>query len=161
MLQHESCADPRRGLNLNSADNSIYIRLDIPADLIYLPLVGSCVKTMLNSVSGLQQLDVVTYNVELAVYETCTNIVQHAYGDTSGRIEAELTLTTAPARIVVDLFDTGSSFDISEVPDLPLDEPQVRGYGLFLVREIMDEVTYLHDVGRNHWRLVKDLVLDK
>jgi serine/threonine-protein kinase RsbW len=117
-------------------------------------------KTMLGDVDGLQQREVVTYNVELAVYETCTNIVEHAYSDSSGRIEATVTLTSAPDRIVVDLLDTGTSFDIREVPDPTLNEPQVHGYGLFLVRELMDEIIYLSDAGGNHWRLVKELIFD-
>ena len=116
---------------------------------------------MLGDVAGLQQRDQVIYNVELAAYEACTNIVEHAYRKSSGYIEAAVALTEAPACIVVDLFDTGSSFNIQEIPEPNLEEPQVRGYGLFLVRELMDEVTYKKEAGRNHWRLVKELVIDK
>ena len=146
---------------MNTGDTYTRIKLNIPAELSYLPILGTCIKTMLGEVVGLQERDQVIYNVELAAYEACTNIVEHAYRNSSGYIEATVTLTEAPACIVVDLFDTGSSFNLEEIPEPNLDEPQVRGYGLFLVRELMDEVTYQKNAGRNHWRLVKELVIDK
>ncbi len=143
---------------LNDLNANIVIVIDLPAKHVYLPILGNCIKTMLTNVPRLQQRDVVTYNAELAVYEACTNIVEHAYGNTSGRIEATVTLTSGPIRLIVDLVDSGAGFDLTAVPEPNLDEPQIHGYGLFLVRELMDEVIYRSEAGRNHWRLVKNLV---
>jgi serine/threonine-protein kinase RsbW len=113
----------------------------------------------LGDVAGLQQRDMVTYNVELAVYEACTNIVEHAYGKAGGRIEVTVTLASLPNRLIVDLVDFGVGFDLAAIPDPDLDVPKVHGYGLFLVRELMDEVIYHPEAGQNHWRLIKDLVV--
>ena len=42
------------------------------------------------------------------------------------------------------------------MPDL--DTGQVHGYGLFLVRSLIDDVTYAHSGGENRWELVKRLI---
>jgi serine/threonine-protein kinase RsbW len=97
------------------------------------------------------------YSLELAVYETCTNIVQHAYVNSEGHIEIELTIENNPLRLVVDLYDTGKPFKMAEIPSLNLDIPQEHGYGLFLVRQLMDEVSYQPGSEKNHWKLVKNL----
>ena len=62
-----------------------------------------------------------------------------------------------PRRLVIDLRDNGSSFDFAEAPKPNLNEAQIHGYGLFLVKELMDEVTYEPGPTENHWRLIKHL----
>ena len=42
-------------------------------------------------------------------------------------------------------------------PPPGFDEPQVHGYGLFLMRELTDGVQYERVEGRNHWQLMKNL----
>ncbi len=135
--------------------------------------------------SGRQDL---TYGLQLAVYEICANIVMHGYqicppddapatdsapshGATSHgapgdaalcRIHVVFTVAQQPLRLVIDLYDTGESFDIAKVPEPDIAEPQARGYGLYLIRQLIDEVVYEVQTDavpapRNHWRLTKFL----
>ena len=134
------------------------IHLDLPARLKYLNVLGGCIAEMLARAEELAEPDETIYNMQLAVHEVCTNIVEHAYNeDHSKRIKITLTLSQNLRQFVVDLFDTGSSFDPSEVSIPNLDEPQVDGYGLYLVRQLMDTVTYHSQPGNNRWQLVKKL----
>ena len=144
---------------MSNGNANTVIVLDLPAKYVYLPILGTCIKTILGDVAGLQQRDVVAYNVELAVYEACTNIVEHAYGNVGGRIEATVTLASSPNRLIVDLVEFGVGFDLAAVPDPDLDVPKIHGYGLYLVHELMDEVIYHPEAGQNHWRLIKYLVV--
>ena len=145
---------------MDDVNDDVVVMLNLPGELVYLPILGTCVRTVLDEVTGLLQRDTVAYHIELAVYEVCTNIVEHAYIESSARIRATVTLAKEFNRIIIDLFDSGSSFSIADVPKLDLTQPQVRGYGLFLVHELMDEVTYQSDAGTNQWRLVKNLAVD-
>ena len=134
------------------------VRLDLPASHKYLNVLGACLAEVLGRVEGLADPATSVYNVQLAVHEACTNVVDHAYaGRTGGRIRVTLTLATAPGRLVVELHDTGRSFDPAGVAEPRLGEPQVGGYGLFLVRQLMDEVSYEPRPDGNRWRLVKNL----
>ena len=131
--------------------------LDIPADLRYLPVVGACLGAILQRTDEIPDPDTLRYNMELAVQEACTNIVEHAYAGQTGRVLVQITLDTIPRRLVVDLRDTGKSFDPDQVVEPNLDDIQIRGYGLFLIKELMDEVNYNPGPKDNHWRLVKNL----
>jgi serine/threonine-protein kinase RsbW len=135
------------------------IRLELPATYYYLSLVSTTLAEMLKRLeSSGNDWDALLYNVQLATHEVCTNIVDHAYGERSdGRIVLTLTLERQPARITVDLFDTGVSFDVAKVAAPNLDEAQEQGYGLFLIYNLMDSVSYSPSSGGNHWTLVKYL----
>lgn len=133
------------------------IRLDLPATHKYLNLLGACIGEMLSRLDDAADLESTVYNVQLAVQECCANIVDHAYVGMDGRIYATLTLLEEPRRLVIELHDSGRSFEPETVKPPVLGQPQVRGYGLFLMRELLDEVDYLPSPGDNRWRLVKQL----
>ena len=95
----------------------------------------------------------------LSVHEICTNIIEHAYDNKGGRIEIAIYLDEQSGVLTIDLFDKGHSFDLEAVPQPDLDDVPIRGYGLFLVRELMDTVTYSSASEKNHWRLVKRLFI--
>ncbi|MEO8610262.1 MAG: ATP-binding protein [Chloroflexota bacterium] len=131
------------------------IRLDVPATHKYLNLVSACVGEMLSRLDNLPEMQATIYNLQLAVQECCANIVDHAYDESDGRLLATLTLVYEPRRMVIELHDNGRPFEPEIVPQPTLDEPQIRGYGLFLMRELLDEVDYFPEPGDNRWRLVK------
>jgi serine/threonine-protein kinase RsbW len=133
------------------------IRLELPAAYRYLNILGSVVGALLERVEGVEARDTVRYNIELALHETCTNVVEHAYGDQEGRISVVLTLEEQPRRLVMDVSDTGRSFDLSTVQEPDLEQPQTSGYGLFLVHRLVDTVSYHTENGKNRWRLIKNL----
>lgn len=137
--------------------------LELPAEYHYLNVVSACLAALLEQVDDIAARDVVTYNVQLAVQEACTNIVDHAYaGRAGGRITVEIFLSAAtsagvPRRLTVDLYDSGQPFDETQTTDASLDEPRVHGYGLLLMRGLTDGVQYERIGDRNHWQLLKKL----
>jgi serine/threonine-protein kinase RsbW len=132
------------------------IELNIPATHKYLNVVGACLAEVMTRIDDLPEAAILTYNVQLAVHEICTNIVEHAYQNTAtNRIAMTISLAAQPQRLVVELRDTGRAFDLAAVQTPTLDNPQEGGYGLFLVRELMDEVSYDPQPGNNRWRLTK------
>jgi serine/threonine-protein kinase RsbW len=132
------------------------IQLNIPAMHKYLNVVGACLAEVMARIDNLPEAASVTYNVQLAVHEICTNIVEHAYGNIeSNRITITMSLAEQLRRLEVELHDTGSTFDLTAVRPPAFDTLHEGGYGLFLVRELMDEVTYDPQPGNNRWRLTK------
>jgi serine phosphatase RsbU (regulator of sigma subunit)/anti-sigma regulatory factor (Ser/Thr protein kinase) len=113
----------------------------------------------LNAATGFIREAVLAYGetfasqMELAASEIITNVMRYAYRELSGDVDGEITLL--PDRVRLDLYDHGASFDPAAVPDPDLENSQEGGYGLYIVRQIMDEVTYTPDTPNgNHWRLV-------
>lgn len=134
------------------------IRLDLPASHKYLTVLGTCIEEMLQKIDQIPDTTRLVYSVQLAIHEACTNIIDHAYtAQTPGRIAITLVIRASPRRFVAELKDTGKTFDPASIPDPNLLEGQERGYGLFLMREILDEIAYEALPDGNRWRLTKNL----
>ncbi|ACL24953.1 MULTISPECIES: ATP-binding protein [Chloroflexus] len=141
-----------------SLQHSEVIRLDLPARYAYLRLLSETIAEMLRQIGA--HNETLIYNVQLAAHEVCTNIVSHAYRhwrDGEGRIRITLTLHPQPPRLEIDLHDTGETFEPESVPQPNLNEAQIHGYGLFLIRHLMDRVSYTSRPDGNHWHLMKHL----
>ncbi len=133
------------------------VRLEIPAEHSHLGMLSDCIRAVLDRVPDIPDRDVMIYNIQLAAHECCANMVDHAYSGHNGLIVATLGLEDSPRQFVIELQDSGSDFNLADSVAPNLEEPQIHGYGLFLMRELMDEVTYHPMPGNNRWRLVKRL----
>ncbi len=85
--------------------------------------------------------------VELAVDEACTNIIKYAYAGNEGRII--ISCERQDNELVITIQDNGKPFNPSSVPqpDLAADlaHRKVGGLGMFLMRKLMDDVSYSFD----------------
>lgn len=125
-------------------------QLTIDADLADLEQIGKRIALILENA---QDLSEEAYGIQLAVHECLTNIVVHAYGDAKGDIS--ITLSLDNKQFCVDLHDNGRQFSIDDIKHPDLENGQIHGYGIFLMHELMDEVTYNPQPGANHWHLAK------
>ena len=109
--------------------------------------------------SGLNERD--TYNVQMAVDEAVTNVIQHAYhGVAAGRIE--LSCERRRDDLIVEIVDAGKPFDASQVPAPrtrgPLSRRNVGGLGVFFMKKLMDQVEFTSRAGGgNRVRMVKHI----
>lgn len=99
-------------------------------------------------------------DLQLAVDEICSNAIRHGYGGQGGRLE--ITVHAVPEGIQLVVRDWGKAFDPEAVsaPDLdaPLERRSLGGLGLFLVRQLMDEVDFqFHEERGNSVTMVKRL----
>lgn len=134
------------------------LRIDLPATNKYLNVLGACLDAFVQRIDELADPRITSYNIQLAVNEIFANIVTHAYDQIDGgRVDVVVRLVSGPRRLLVELCDTGVAFDPTTVVAPPLDDVQIHGYGLFLARSLMDDVSYARRPGSNEWRLVKYL----
>jgi serine/threonine-protein kinase RsbW len=86
-------------------------------------------------------------DLRLAADEACTNVIRHAYHGQAGRIE--ITIQPVASGIQVQVRDWGEGFDLSAVPapdvTAPLEKRPLGGLGLFLMRNVMDDVQFKFD----------------
>lgn len=85
------------------------------------------------------------YEIQLAVDEACTNIITHGYaGMNPGSIILDLEL--APDTLTMTLTDFGHAFEPDDAPvpnvEAPIDEREPGGFGLFFIRQSVDELVY-------------------
>lgn len=100
----------------------------------------------------------VVSHFNIALDEAVSNIIAHAHGD-PGLHEIAVRIALADGALSVELSDDGRAFDPRAAPepdlDAPLDDRQVGGLGIHLVRRLMDEVHYRREGGRNHLSFAK------
>ena len=131
----------------------IYLRL--PASHRFLNVVGATIRAVLTRVD-MPNAETFSYNVELAVHEICANIVDHAYENIfDASFDAQFILDAD--RLSIILIDQGHSFDPDKIPPPDLNDVHTGGYGLFLAKELLDEVAYQATNEGNRWLLVKRL----
>ena len=97
-------------------------------------------------------------DVRIAVDEACSNIIKHAYGET-GEQPIDIAVIVAPNRFTVRIRDRGRPFDPTryEEPDVVKLARRRRGGGLgvYLMRQLMDQVEYRTRGNTNEVRLTK------
>ena len=81
------------------------------------------------------------FAIELAVGEAVTNIIRHAYDNQPGH-EIHLSLTIDDTKFRLRIIDFGRKFDPADQPPPDLDALREGGYGIYLMKKVMDEVTY-------------------
>jgi serine/threonine-protein kinase RsbW len=85
------------------------------------------------------------YEVQMAVDEACSNIVEHAYGG-KGHGPIECTCHIDQDGLTVILRDYGQPFDptcaSAPVLDCDLQDRQAGGLGLYFMRQMMDQVRF-------------------
>lgn len=136
------------------------IELSVPATHRFLNVVGACVAEMLYRLDNIDDVDTVTHDVQLAVHEICTNIVDHAYDEhkkAKGRIGIRLSFEESNGILHVRLVDGGRKFNPDDVAQPRFGEAQERGFGLFLTHQIMDIVKYDRKADENIWFLEKKI----
>jgi PAS domain S-box-containing protein len=92
--------------------------------------------------------------VELACSEVLTNIIKHSYQSKPGMVQIKIHLILEG--IAFDFYDQGESFELDLVSEPNPEDLYESGYGIFIMKQIFDEVLYEFDKeSGNHWRLNK------
>jgi serine/threonine-protein kinase RsbW len=128
------------------------ISLQVPATAESLETVASLIRRLSPQAGLAQQQE---YALRLAVEELLINIADHGAGAGSTvTVEAG----AEGGRLWIRLIDSGPPFDptrAADPPDLdrPLEDRNIGGLGIYLTRQMIDEMNYAHTEGRNETTL--------
>ena len=141
---------------------AVDLKVTIPADL---DAIDSVLERFEAFASAHALDDTVRRQVLLVLDDLINNVASYAYGhdgstgDESQAIEIHANLT--PKRLVLTISDNGAPFNPFglNAPDVQasLEERDVGGLGIHLVRTVMDDVDYTRRAGRNVVTVMKDL----
>ncbi|MSP62758.1 MAG: ATP-binding protein [Myxococcales bacterium] len=120
------------------------IRLQLPSHLAYRDLAVRTVAAACRLVacSGWRAPSAEFQQAVVSAFgEAFNQVASQSPGGTTDR-EIELEIDVSPDGIVLRLLDHAASFDGWSLPPPRLDDLPVSGLGFFIIRSMMDEVTY-------------------
>jgi len=101
------------------------------------------------------------FQIEVAIEEIFVNIVHYAGLSSDDDVEVRCEVLDEPLSVVLQFLDGGVPFDplAKEDPDTTPEGTIERegGLGIFLVKEMMDGVSYTYEGGRNTLTIQKNL----
>jgi anti-sigma regulatory factor (Ser/Thr protein kinase) len=97
----------------------------------------------------------------VAIEEVFVNVASYAYGEGSGDAILDIGFDEASRDVTFRLMDQGIPFDPLQKPDpditLSVEERQVGGLGIFIVKKTMDTVHYAYEDGKNILTMIKKI----
>ncbi len=98
--------------------------------------------------------------IGVAVEEIFVNIANYAYAPGKGQARVRVDVGGDPPSTAITFIDSGIPYDPLARPDpdvkLSAEERNIGGLGIFMVKELMDEVTYEYEDGHNVLTLKKN-----
>lgn len=137
----------------------MYKMLSIKSEISELPLVNRFLEKVGEECCFSSAL---LMNLTLVVEEAVSNVIFYAYHEEDKGQQIDISLSFEGGLLTVTLMDTGLAFDptAKKDPDITLsaEERPVGGLGIFLIKRIMDEVTYTREGERNVFVMKKRIV---
>lgn len=129
------------------------IRLTVPSRLDLLSIVDKVLEGIAD-LMGFEEDD--RDSVAISVLEAGTNAIQHGHAHDAARV-VEMVFSLHPDELVVDVYDGGQGFQPEVIEDATAPENilKERGRGIFIMRSMMDEVTFEFTDGGTRCRLIK------
>jgi serine/threonine-protein kinase RsbW len=129
------------------------IRLTVPSRLDLLSVVDKVIDGITDQMN-FEEDD--KDAVAISVLEAGTNAIQHGHAHDVGRV-VEMVFSLHPEELVVDVYDGGRGFQPEVIDDASAPENLLkeRGRGIFIMRSMMDEVTFDFTDRGTRCRLVK------
>ena len=100
--------------------------------------------------------------IDVAVEELFVNVASYAYAPDSGSVAVRMEVEEDPKTVVITFADHGVPYDplAKEDPDvtLSINDREIGGLGIFMVKKSMDDVRYEYRDGMNILTLVKEFM---
>jgi serine/threonine-protein kinase RsbW len=131
-----------------------FLIFTIDADILEIPKVSLALDQVLrvHAFSDEEILD-----IQLAVEEAITNVILHGYERVAGNIVITCRVTHGLAEVQIE--DSAPPFNPLSIPEPDITEDiedrKIGGLGVFLIRQVMDDIIYRYEAGKNILVMVK------
>ena len=99
--------------------------------------------------------------IDIAVEEVFVNIAQYAYNPNIGPATISVESTSNPLTVRLTFMDQGMPYNplAKEDPDITqnVEERPIGGLGIYMVKNIMDDVQYEYKDGQNVFTITKNI----
>jgi len=120
----------------------IEVDIKVPNQTRYLSLIGRIgedIAKELDKYTG--DRETLAYHINLVLTEAMVNAIKYANPKDPEKL-VHIVINISDDALVIKVFDKGQGFDINTIPSPDFNRLEDRGRGIFLIRSLMDSVSY-------------------
>lgn len=138
-------------------NSGIELDIKVPNQTRYLSLIGRIGEDIAREIDRYTgDRETLAYQINLVLTEAMSNAIK--YGSTDNCEECvHIIINIVENELLIRIFDYGQGFDINEIPSPDFNLLEDRGRGIFLIKALMDSVTYRRNSNGNVLEMVKQL----
>jgi serine/threonine-protein kinase RsbW len=138
--------------------NSIEVDIRVPNKTRYLSLIGRIGEDIAREIERYSgDKETLAYHLNLVLTEAMVNAIKHS-GPKEPEKLVRIVITISVDDLTIKVYDDGQGFDINDIPPPNFEELEDRGRGIFLIRSLMDTVSYRRNCRENILEMKKKLV---
>jgi serine/threonine-protein kinase RsbW len=120
----------------------IEVDIKVPNQTRYLSLIGKIGEEIARTLERYKgDREELAYHINLVLTEAMANAIRHANVDDPDK-EVHIIITILGKTLNIKVFDQGQGFDISSLPGPDFKVLNEHGRGVFILRSLLDQVTY-------------------
>lgn len=122
--------------------NELEVDIKVPNQTRYLSLIGRIgedIAKELGRYSG--DRETLAYHINLVLTEAMVNAIKYANADDPDKM-VHIFINITDDDLLIKVFDNGQGFDINSVPPPDFEKLEDRGRGIFIIKTLMDCVSY-------------------
>ena len=128
--------------------------IELPAELESLSVAAQFTDEVIREILGDFPPPHLGYNIALAVSEALTNAIRHCQAG----VKVCLGFSWDTQKVVITVDDQGGELNLEDIPEPDFEEAAAGGYGVYIIRKLMDEVTIEIFSGWKRLTMVKNLL---
>lgn len=138
-------------------NGGIELDIKVPNQTKYLSLIGRIGEDIAREIDRFSgDRETLAYQLNLVLTEAMSNAIK--YGNADKREEkVHIVINIKENELFIRIFDYGQGFNINEIPAPDFDLLEDCGRGIFLIKTLMDSVTYIRNKDGNVLEMVKQL----
>lgn len=121
---------------------NLEVDIRVPNQTRYLSLIGKIGEDIARTLKRYKgDREELAYHLNLVLTEAMANAILHANEDDPEK-EIHVTITILDQILCIKVYDQGQGFDISTLPSPDFKSLDEHGRGVYIIRSLMDKVTY-------------------
>ena len=121
---------------------NIEVDIKVPNQTRYLGLIGKIGEDIARTLKRFKgDREELAYHINLVLTEAMTNAIRHANEDDPAK-EIHISIAILDRTLRIQVYDKGHGFDAASLPAPDFRTLDEHGRGVYIIRQIMDTVTY-------------------
>lgn len=137
--------------------DSFEVNIKVPNQTRYLGLIGKIGEDVARALKRYKgDREELAYHINLVLTEAMANAIRHANEDDPDK-EIQITISIASQHLHIKVYDQGQGFDVRRLPAPNFKGLDEHGRGVYIIRSLMDRVTYRKIKSGHVLEMVKNL----